>query len=74
MKDKNKYDQLEMELSKGTLEAITVNEEEKEPSEEKIAEKTEEGSHAKKEKFVMPETLSIDEAYMDDDNDEKEEK
>ena len=45
MKDKNKYDQLEMELSKGTLEAITVNEEEKEPREEKIAEKTEEGLH-----------------------------
>ena len=71
MKDKNKYDQLEMELSKGTLEAITVNEEEKEPREEKIAEKNEEGSRAKKEKFVMPETLSIDEAYMDDDSDEK---
>ncbi len=68
MDDKKKYDQLEMELSAGTLDAISAKDEE--PSIKTEDEKKVEAPATKKEKFVMPETISIEEAY-EDDKDEK---
>ena len=66
MDDKKKYDQLEMELSKGTLDAISSKNDE----DEKIEEIKTEAPATKKEKFVMPETLSIEEA-LEEEDDEK---
>lgn len=66
MDDKKKYDQLEMELSKGTLDAISAKNDDEPGIKVESEEKTIEAPSAKREKFVMPETISIEEAYEDD--------
>ena len=66
MDDKKKYDQLEMELSKGTLDAISAKNDDEPGIKVESEEKTVEAPSAKREKFVMPETISIEEAYEDD--------